>query len=480
MPESLCGFFEYWANRLEAEPMTTIANPWTELRSARFAPLLALMCLGIWLNAADTLVTVTIMPSVARAIGGYEWFGWTVAAFLVGSILASACAARLAGDFGLRRMTIVFALVYTMGCVLGALAPNMPLFVVGRFIQGVGAGAIVALCYIAIPNNFPERTWSAVFGAISAVWGIATLLGPLLGGLFAHGEHWRTLFWIFAAQALIFAVFIRAFTAPDNVGDMPKGVPVRQLVILTASVTSLGSAALVTGTPIAVTLVVASAVGFLALLGIDRSAVVRLLPRDAGNLRTAAGQGYFVIFAAEAAAIGFSVYGTAFLQSIHGLSPLVAGFIVGGIAAGWTVTALLVSRGGAGHDALWLRLGVAIILVGMIFGSWAVPRASPVTVAVAMVLLGSGFGLCWAFIAKAVIAGLGGDERDAGSSAIPTAQLIGGAFGSAGTGAMAAALGFREGVDPDLAVRVGPYLFLVFVPFGIAALWAANKLARRL
>ena len=458
----------------------TTANPWTELRSAHYASLLALMCLGMWLNAADTLVTVTIMPSVARAIGGYEWFGWTVAAFLVGSIMASACAARLAVDFGLRRMTIFFALIYCLGCMLGALAPNMPLFVAGRFVQGVGAGAIVALCYIAIPNNFPERVWPAVFGAISAVWGIATLLGPLLGGLFAHGEHWRTLFWIFAAQALVFAAFIRTFAAPDGAVDVPKGVPVRQLVVLTASVTSLGSAALVTQTPIAVTFVIASAVGFLALLWIDRSAAVRLLPRNAGNLRTSAGQGYFVIFAAEATAIGFSVYGAAFLQSIHGMSPLFAGFIVGGIAAGWTVTALLVSRGGAGHDAVWLRLGVAIILISMVFGSWAVPRASPITVAVAMVMLGSGFGLCWAFIAKAIIAGLDDDERDAGSSAIPTAQLIGGAFGSAGTGAMAAALGFRDGVDPDLAVRVGPYVFLVFVPFGIAALWAANKLASRL
>ncbi len=456
------------------------SNPWTELRSARYATLLALMCLGMWLNAADTLVTVTIMPSVARAIGGYEWFGWTVAAFLVGSILASASAARLAGDFGLRRMTIGFALVYAAGCVLGALAPNMPVFVAGRFIQGIGAGAIVALCYIAIPKNFPERVWPAVFGSISAVWGIATLLGPLLGGLFASGEHWRTLFWVFVAQAFVFAVCIRFFAEPDGIADEPKGVPVFQLVVLSASVTSLGSAALVINTPIAVMLVIASAAGFIALLRVDRDADIRLLPREAGNMQSSAGQGYFIIFAAEAAAIGFSVYGTAFLQGIHGLSPLLAGFIVGGIAAGWTVTALLVSRGGAGHDALWLRMGVAIILISMVFGSWAVPRASPITVAVAMVLLGSGFGLCWAFIAKAIIAGLDNDERDAGSSAIPTAQLIGGAFGSAGTGAMAAALGFRDGVDPDLAVRVGPYVFLVFVPFGVAALLAANRLASRL
>lgn len=458
----------------------TAANPWSELRSTHLAPLLALMCLGMWLNAADTLVTVTIMPSVARAIGGYEWFGWTVAAFLVGSILASACAARLAGDYGVRRMTILFALVYAVGCASGALAPSMPLFVAGRFIQGLGAGAIVALCYIAIPNNFPERVWPAVFGAISAVWGIATLLGPLLGGLFASGGHWRTLFWIFAGQALVFAALIRFFAAADAEGAEARGIPARQLMILTASVTALGSAALVRETLTAVMLVVSSAAGFLLLLRIDQNAQVRLLPREAGNLRTAAGQGYFVIFASEAAAIAFSVYGAAFLQVIHGLSPLFAGFIVGGIAGGWTVTALLVSRGGAGRDALWLRLGVAIIVASMVFASWAVPRATPLMVAAAMVLLGSGFGLCWAFVAKAIIGSLADGERDAGSTAIPTAQLIGGAFGSAGAGAMAAALGFRDSIDPVLAQRVGPWVFVIFLPFGLAALAAAMKLARRL
>ncbi|MFO1241327.1 MAG: MFS transporter [Sphingomonadaceae bacterium] len=458
----------------------TDSNPWAELRSARQAPLLALMCLGIWLNAADTLVTVTIMPSVARAIGGYEWFGWTVAAYLVGSILASASAARLAGDFGTRRMTILFGLVYAAGCALGALAPAMPLFVAGRFVQGVGAGAIVALCYIAIPNNFPERVWPAVFGAISAIWGIATLLGPLLGGLFASGQHWRTLFWLFAAQALVFAALIRWFAAADGDVDATKGIPARQLVVLLLSVTALGSAALVRDTRLATALVISSALGFLALLWIDRRAKVRLLPRDAGNLSSAAGQGYFIIFATEAAAIGFSVYGTAFLQAIHGLSALLAGFILGGIAAGWTVTALLVSRGGAGRDALWLKLGVGIIAAGIVFGSWAVPRGSPVVVGVAMLLLGSGFGLAWAFIAKAIIGGLSGEERDAGSTAIPTAQLIGGAFGSAGSGAMAAALGFRDGIDPDLAIQTGPLLFLIFLPFGVAALAAAFRLARSL
>lgn len=455
-------------------------DPWAVLRSPRYAPLLALMCLGVWLNAADTLVTVTVMPSIARTIGGYEWLGWTVAAYLVGSIMASASAARLAGYYGIRRMTILAGLVYAAGCALGALAPEMSLFVLGRFVQGVGAGGIVALCYIAIPGNYPEQVWPAVLGAISAIWGIATLLGPVLGGLFANDQHWRALFWLFAAQGMVFAGLIRLFARADGDVSASKGIPIRQLVFLLVSVAALGSASLVENGLWAGMLVVLSLLGFVGLFLLDRQAHVRLFPHDAGNLNSPAGQGYFIIFATEAAAIGFSVYGTSFVQAVHGLSALLAGFIVGGIAGGWAIVALLVSRGGGGFDALWLKLGVSIIAIGIMFGSWAVPHAPPPVVALAMLLLGSGFGLAWAFIAKAIIASLPGEERDAGSSAIPTAQLIGGAFGSAGAGAMAAALGFRDGIDPGHAVQMGSMLFLIFLPLGLAAVAAAFRLARSL
>jgi MFS family permease len=74
------------------------------------APRFALLCLGIWLNAADTLVTATIMPSVAREIGGYQYFGWSVAAYLTGSIVAGACSGKLSAALGLRTATALTGL----------------------------------------------------------------------------------------------------------------------------------------------------------------------------------------------------------------------------------------------------------------------------------------------------------------------------------------------------------------------------------
>ena len=173
---------------------------WRALLNRDLAPRFVLLCLGIWLNAADTLVTVTIMPSVAREIGGHQYFGWSVAAFLLGSILAGACSGKLSISLGLRGATALAGVAYAIGCAASALAPDFLVFVSGRLVQGLGAGAIVALCYVAITALFPESLWPRVYGAVAGVWGAATLLGPLCGGLFAESGYWRGAFWLFAAQ----------------------------------------------------------------------------------------------------------------------------------------------------------------------------------------------------------------------------------------------------------------------------------------
>src|SRR5687768_14878063 len=97
---------------------------WADLLADGRAPRLALICLGVWLNAADSLVTATIMPSVGAELGGYAYFSWATAGFLVGAILAGASAGRLSEIFGLRSATAFAGVVMALGCVMSALAPD--------------------------------------------------------------------------------------------------------------------------------------------------------------------------------------------------------------------------------------------------------------------------------------------------------------------------------------------------------------------
>src|SRR5947209_20534724 len=99
-------------------------NSWADLLADGRLPRFALICLGVWLNAADSLVTSTIMPSVGAQLGGYAYFSWATAGYLVGAILAGASSGRISERFGLRAATAVAGLIMAAGCVMSALAPN--------------------------------------------------------------------------------------------------------------------------------------------------------------------------------------------------------------------------------------------------------------------------------------------------------------------------------------------------------------------
>src|SRR5271156_6064464 len=126
--------------------MAVATTSWSDFLAEGRAARIALICLGLWLNAADSLVTTTIMPTIGRQLGGYALFSWATAAYGVGAILSGATAARLSGRFGLRRALVVAGLLTAAGCAVSALAPDMIALVAGRWVQGLGAGWIVGAC----------------------------------------------------------------------------------------------------------------------------------------------------------------------------------------------------------------------------------------------------------------------------------------------------------------------------------------------
>lgn len=450
---------------------------WGELLAKGHLARFALLCLGIWLNAADSLMTATIMPSVAADIGGYAYFGWTIAVFMLGAILAGASAGRISMRLGLRLGMVLAATFYTIGCVVSAAAPDMVFFLVGRLLQGVGAGWIVGLCYVAIGTTFPEHLWARVMATISGVWGAATLLSPLIGGLFAEAGLWRDAFWVFAVQGVGFGIAAFYLLSPMRVRSDSDALPWRQLGVLTGGILCIAAAGLVPDIGQAVLLGIFGLALLALFVRLDGRARSPLLPRSSSDIRSAAGSGYAMIFTLAASAIGFSVYGSAIMQSLFGTSPLVAGYILGVESLAWTVCALAVANLPDRWHGLFLKLGALAVVIGVASLAFTMRSGPLAAIAVSSLFLGGGFGLSWAFIARRIIVSVNEGERAVASSAVPTVQLIGYAAGSAGAGTIANFLGFAEGIDAPTAMRASFWLFALFVPVALAGLAAAWRLA---
>ncbi len=438
---------------------------WSDFLADGRAARMALICLGVWLNAADSLVTTTVMPSIGRQLGGYAYFSWATAAYMVGAILSGATAAGLSARFGLRRAMVAAGLLTAVGCAISALAPGMLPLVAGRLVQGLGAGWIVGACYAALGSIFPARHLARIFGMMTAVWGVATVLGPMVGAAFAGGAAWRWLFWAFAAQCFAF-VAAAIWLLPEDAPPAARRAPWTQLGLVLSGVGLLAAADLSSRAALALALCAVSLVAFVAAVKLAPRGEGGLFPRAAGDLATVIGAGYLSYFALAAAAMGFSVYGPALLQKLFGLTPLEAGYAAGLESMGWTLAALAVAgRSSAWHGPM-IRLGGVCIVVGL---AWLtlVMRTGPVpSILAAGTVLGAGFGLSSGFTGRRVIASAG-PEGEVASAGINAVRQVGNAAGACLAGIIANLVGFSAGVSQTAAQASAFWLFALALPLAI-------------
>lgn len=452
------------------------ANSWADLLAEGRAPRFLLICLGVWLNAADSLVTATILPNVGADLGGYAYFAWATAGFFVGAILAGASSGRLSEMFGLGSATLAAGLIMAAGCVMSAAAPDVGWFLAGRVVQGLGSGWISGFAMVAIALLFPERHLARVFAAVTFVWGIATVLGPLVGGVVVAVGDWRDVFWLFALQAVAFSLaapFLLRAEAPASGGP---GIPWAQLGVLGVGVVAIALADFAGGPWRSIALVAVGLAVIAVVARIDARAKIRLLPVGAGDLRTVCGSGYFAMFALTAASMGFSIYAPAILQELRGFSPLEAGYLVGVESMAWTVSALAVAGAVGAWDRRWTRLGAVLLVVSLVVLALTMGRGHLAWVILGAALLGAGFGFSWAFMSRRILSVLTEEDRAIGSSAITAVRQTGAAAGAAISGVAANLSGFSSGLSAASAQAASVWVFVAVIPLALAGLWATWRM----
>lgn len=455
--------------------MARADGSWADVVGEGRLPRFVLICLGVWISAADSMVTATIMPSVGADLGGYAYFGWATAGFLLGSVMAGASSGLLALRFGLRRATAAAAVLYALGCALSAAGPDMASFLIGRVLQGVGGGWVVGFCSVAIGLMFPDRLLPRVYASVTAIWGVASLLGPMIGGIFADLDAWRWVFWLFAIQGVGVAWAAFVMLPRGDQGDASARVAWPQLALIAAGVGAIGLADIAHDFARSSLLIALGVLLLLAMVWMDGRARVRLLPKGAGNLASIPGAGFATMFLLTVASMGYAIYGPAILQQLAGLSALQAGYVVAVEALAWTALGLLVAHLTGAWPVRMIRLGAVVATLGVALGALVFPPASVAGVVAAGALLGGGFGLSWAFMSQRVLASLPeGEERAIGAAAMTTVRLTGSAVGAAAAGAVANLVGFSGGLTDASAQAAGLWVFATVVPvsaLGVVCAW---------
>ena len=421
---------------------------WREILTQDYRLSLALVCLGVWLHAADGLLVATMMPAIVADIGGAHLIAWSVALYELGSITAGAASGLLALRYGTRPPMAAAALLFAAGCALSAAAPQMWLLLAGRLLQGFGGGGLMAISFVAVGLLFPKRLVARVMGAVSTLWATSAFFGPLIGGLFVEWGSWRAAFVFFAAQAVLLAAWLALSPTPKPAADTAgaKRFPIARLLWLSAGVVLIAYAGVDIApvrTPLALLAGLACLGFFLKLDGAKNHD--RLLPKRPLDLNNPVGAALTMIVCFTAATIAASIYVPFLLVQLHALSALAAGYVIAVEAIAWALSAALLSGAAERHDPKLILLGMLIVSASIVGFAYSVGYGPLWLVVVCSALQGCGFGMAWTFILRRATTVAAPGEVQRVAAAIPTVQRLGYALGAAYVGIVANAAGIADG-----------------------------------
>jgi predicted MFS family arabinose efflux permease len=344
--------------------------------------------------------------------------------------------------------------------------------VVGRLIQGFGGGLEAAVAYVLVRGTFPEQAWSRTIALMSTSWSMSVLIGPLVGGMFAHFGNWRSAF--VTTSAIAVALAISAFFILPSVtarGVSALRVPAGRVALICLAIAAT-SAASVVAPPLAKSaLIVAAIVSLTVMLRLDRLATTRLLPSDAFSWRTQTGVGLWLALLLCITFSPLQIYVPMFLQQLHGFDPLSAGFAVASASLAWTIASLAT----AGVSVRWpdrlmltgpAAMGLSLMAIALL-APYA--SASAFLLVSAIAGLGAGIGQCWPFVAHRIMDSATAGNEVVAASSVPTVQQMGFAFGAAIAGLIANASGLSAAVPDEGMTRAA---FWVPASFVVSAMLA--------
>ena len=317
--------------------------------------------LSIFLAAMESTVVATAMPRVVESLGGIDVYSWVFSGFLLTSTVTMPLWGRLSDLYGRRPMFLTGLTVFLFGSALSGLAQSMTQLIAFRVLQGFGAGSLITLGMTVVGDLFGLERRARMQGYISGVWGVASLCGPMIGGLLTDHASWRWVFYInipfgFVAMSLIATGLrehpgIRQRPVIDYAGVILFTVGVAGLLV---GVLEAGRVA-AWGHPRVLGPLVLGAAALAVFVPVERRALEPILPLHLFRERmvlAACATG----FLAGMAMFGAISFVPLFLQNVRGMSATAAGFVLIPFVLGWVAFSVTSAR-------LVLRLGYRILVV---------------------------------------------------------------------------------------------------------------------
>ena len=416
--------------------------PHDGLWSPRHRTLTVGLVLTITLVAFEALAVATIMPIVAAELGDSELYGWVFTAAVLGSLVGIVVVGGLIDRSGLVRPFVGGLVLFSIGLVIGGLAPSMEVLVAGRALQGLGGGAIGPIAYVAIGRALPEELRARMFATLSTAWVLPGVIGPAISGVVGETLGWRFVFIGLLPLILVAAAMTLPAIARSQPPEADPDAPPRPSLgrrLPAALLVTLGAALLVAGLT---DLRLVPGVALIALgVAVGVPAYARLVP--AGTVRVARGLPAAVILRGILTFMFFcaDAYVPRALQDWRGLDAATSGIALTAATLAWTGGAWIQARHFTRVGARrFVTLGFGTVVLGIVGFALVLSPGVPIPVGIAAWgLAGLGMGLSYSPLSLVVLAEAPPAEQGTATSGLQLSDTLGTALGTGVGGALIAA-----------------------------------------
>jgi EmrB/QacA subfamily drug resistance transporter len=412
------------------------------LSHRRILLIIGALMIGMLLAALDQTIVSTALPTIVGDLQGGSHIAWVITAYLLATTVSTPLWGKLGDQYGRKFFFQAAIVIFLVGSVLSGLSQSMFELIAFRAVQGLGAGGLMVGAQAIVGDIVSPRERGRYVGLFGAVFGFASVVGPLLGGVFVDDLSWRWIFYINVPIAAV-ALAVVASQVPGKLGRVHHVIDYLGFAVLSLAATSLILLTSLGGTtypwasaPIYL-LAVAGGLLIVAFVFVERRAVEPVLPLHLFARRT------FSVTSIVGFIVGFAMFGAitylpAFFQVVKGISPTLSGVYILPLMAGLLIVSIgsgqLISK--TGRYRFFPIAGSAMMTLGLFLLSMMGVTTPTYLDAIYMLVLGMGIGGVMQVLVIIVQNGVPHSELGVATSGATFFRSIGGSFGTAIFGAI--------------------------------------------